>query len=114
MSSRATRRSSPQAASEDCSALLFASDELKGDREIFFHAISDEGRALALALASDELKGDKEVVLQAVSENWEALALVAPYSRDTAILSLRYPISRDTFSGRLALPQNGAIPPFST
>ena len=34
-----------------------------------------------------------------------------PISRDTAILSLRYPISRDTFSGRLALPQNGAIPP---
>ena len=32
-------------------------------------------------------------------------------SRDTAILSLQYPISRDTFSGRLALPQNGAIPP---
>ena len=37
--------------------------------------------------------------------------LSGPISRDTAILSLRYPISRDTFSGRLALPQNGAIPP---
>ena len=37
--------------------------------------------------------------------------LSGPISRDIAILSLRYPISRDTFSGRLALPQNGAIPP---
>ena len=35
-------------------------------------------------------------------------------SRDTAILSLRYPISRDTFQGRLALPQNGAIPHLGT
>ena len=48
---------------------------------------------------------------------WELLLwrisfqLSGPISRDTAILSLRYPISRDTFSGRVALPQNGAIPP---
>ena len=40
--------------------------------------------------------------------------LSGPISRDTAILSLRYPISRDAFSGRLALPQNGAIPPLIT
>ena len=38
-------------------------------------------------------------------------ALSGPISRDIAILSLRYPISRDTLSGRLALPQSGAIPP---
>ena len=37
--------------------------------------------------------------------------LSGPISRDIAILSLRYPISRDTFSGRLALPQNDATPP---
>ena len=37
--------------------------------------------------------------------------LSGPISHNTAILSLRYPISRDTFSGRLVLPQNGAIPP---
>ena len=37
--------------------------------------------------------------------------LSGPVSRDTATLSLRYPISPDTFSGRLALPQNGAILP---
>ena len=40
--------------------------------------------------------------------------LSGPISRDTAILSLRYPISRDTFQGKSALPQNGAIPPFGT
>ena len=34
--------------------------------------------------------------------------------RDIAILSLRYPISRDTFSGNLALPHNGAIPLLGT
>ena len=37
--------------------------------------------------------------------------LSGPISRDIAILSLRYPISRDTFSGKSAFPQNGAIPP---
>ena len=42
---------------------------------------------------------------------WHVCRLSGPISRDTAILSLRYHISRDTFSGRLALPQNGAIPP---
>ena len=40
--------------------------------------------------------------------------LSRPISRDTAILSLRYPISRDTFQGRLALPQYDALPPLST
>ena len=43
---------------------------------------------------------------------WQQLrwSLSGPISRDTAILSLRYPISRDTFQGRLALPQYDAIP----
>ena len=36
--------------------------------------------------------------------------LSGPISHDIAILSLRYPISRDAFSGRLGAPQNGAIP----
>ena len=37
-------------------------------------------------------------------------SLSGPISRDTAILSLQYPIARDAFSGRVAIPQNGAIP----
>ena len=41
-------------------------------------------------------------------------ALSGAISHDNAILSLRYPISRDTFSGRLALPQNGAMPPLGS
>ena len=41
--------------------------------------------------------------------NKEEQELSGPTSRD-AILSLRYPISRGTFSERLALPQNGAMP----
>ena len=38
------------------------------------------------------------------------LPLSGPISCHIARLSLRYHISRDTFSGRLALPQNCAIP----
>ena len=38
--------------------------------------------------------------------------LSGPISRDTATLSLRYPLSRDTFSATPAIPQQGAIPPF--
>ena len=38
-------------------------------------------------------------------------SLVAPISCTIAILSLRFPISRDTFTGRLVLPQIGAIHP---
>ena len=44
------------------------------------------------------------------NQQWPHL-LSGPISRDIAILSLRQPTSHDTFSGRLAAPQNGAIPP---
>ena len=37
--------------------------------------------------------------------------LNGPISRDNAIVSLRYPLSRDTFSAIPAIPQQGAIPP---
>ena len=37
--------------------------------------------------------------------------LSGPISRDVAIVSLRYPLSRDTFSAIPANPQQGAIPP---
>ena len=47
-----------------------------------------------------------------LSKHQHNCALSGPIFRDTAILSLRYPISRDTFSGRLGLPKNGAIPPW--
>ena len=38
-------------------------------------------------------------------------ALSGPISRDIAIVSLRYPLSRDTFSAIPAIPQQVAIPP---
>ena len=38
--------------------------------------------------------------------------LSGPISRDIAMLSLRYPLSHDTFSAIPAIPQQGAIPPF--
>ena len=43
-----------------------------------------------------------------------AEGLSGPISRDVAILSLRYPISRDTLLGRLGLAQNCAIPHLGT
>ena len=39
------------------------------------------------------------------------LFLSAPYRKHIAILLLRYPVSRDTFSVGLALPQEGTVPP---
>ena len=38
--------------------------------------------------------------------------LSGPISRDIAIVSLRYPLSRDTFSAMAASPQQGAMPPW--
>ena len=39
--------------------------------------------------------------------------LSGPISRDIAIVSLRYPLSRDTFSAIPAIPKQGAIPPLA-
>ena len=46
------------------------------------------------------------------SENAMLCILSGPISRDIAIVSLRYPLSRDTFSAIPAIPQQGAIPLF--
>jgi hypothetical protein len=46
-------------------ALLFASDELKGDREVVLVAVADH--PAVLEFVSEELKSDREVVLVAVS-----------------------------------------------
>ena len=54
-------------------ALQWASDDLKGDREIVLTAVSKEGRALEWA--SDDLKGDREIVLIAVSQTWASSAV---------------------------------------
>ena len=77
-------------------ALRFASDELKGDRDVVMAAVTQNGDALrsasaelkndravvmaaveqggyALRYASDELKGDRDVVMAAVKQNVDAL-----------------------------------------
>ena len=59
------------AVSKDVRALQWASEDLKGDREIVLNAVSQHG--LALQWASEDLKGDREIVLNAVSQIWRAL-----------------------------------------
>ena len=52
-------------------ALEYASEELKGDREVVMAAVRQTGRALQYASA--ELKGDREVLMKAIKQTWEAL-----------------------------------------
>jgi len=94
---KSTKAEVLEAINQDCDALQFASEELKGDREFmlevfgqnslaFLHA-SDKLKAdrgfimeavkldgyVALMYASAELKADREVVVAAVNRNWDAL-----------------------------------------
>ena len=50
----------------------FATEEMKGDRQIVIKAVSQNG--FALKHATEEMKGDREVVMTAVSKNGYALA----------------------------------------
>ena len=59
------------AVSNDGYALMHATEELRGDREIVLAAVSQDGRALQFA--TEELKGDREIALAAVSEHGPAL-----------------------------------------
>ena len=52
-------------------AFQYASEELKGDKEVVIAAANDDG--YVLQSASEELKGDKEVVLAAVNQHGNAL-----------------------------------------
>ena len=56
---------------EDESALSFAADHLRGDREVVMTAVANWGDALAFA--ADHLRGDREVVMTAVAQNGYAL-----------------------------------------
>ncbi|MDA7705641.1 DUF4116 domain-containing protein [Rickettsiales bacterium] len=55
--------------------LQFASDKLKGDKEVVLEVVKKDG--LALKFASEELRGDREVVLAAVKQDGYALELVS-------------------------------------
>ena len=59
------------AVSENGYVLPYATEELKGDREIVLAAVSSKGRALQYA--TEELRGDRELVLAAVSQDGRAL-----------------------------------------
>ena len=105
-----------QAVSENGFALDFATQELKGDREIVMQAVCKAG--VALHFASEQLKADEEIMQRALAQSPHRLVglwLSGPKSRDMAILSLRCNILRDSYSGRLlSAPQHGAIAPLGT
>ena len=60
-----------QAVSGNCYALKYATEEMKGDREIVMAAVSKHGHTLQYA--TEELKGDREIVMAAVSKHGFAL-----------------------------------------
>ena len=53
------------------SLLMFASVELRGDKEVVIEAVKNNGRSLVHA--SVELRGDKEVVIEAVKKSGYSL-----------------------------------------
>ena len=67
-------------------------------------ALSSQGGLAALG-ALNSLFGEPVVCTP------DSHGVSGPISRDNAIVSLRYPLSRDTFSAIPAIPQQGAIPP---
>ena len=52
-------------------ALQYATEELRGDREIVMAAVTQNG--WALQFATEALRGDREIVMAAVTQNWRAL-----------------------------------------
>ena len=65
-----------QAVAQTGWALEFATEELKGDREIVMRAVSQEG--LALKYATEELKCDREIVTLAVLQDSKCRKGVVP------------------------------------
>ena len=57
------------------------------------------------------LEGSRECIDSRHSRDSSSEGLSGTISRDIAIVSLRYPLSRDTLSAIAAIPQEGAIPP---
>lgn len=51
--------------------LQYASEALKGDRDVVMEAVKYDG--CSLQYASEELRGDKDVVMEAAKNDWEAL-----------------------------------------
>ena len=66
----------------------------------------------ARVIASQKLSRDNGETIFAAKHQNVSQGLSGPVSRDTAILSLRYPISRDTFKGRSHSPKMVRYPPW--
>ena len=75
-------------------ALLFASQELRADREIVLAAVRNYGQALAYA--SKELQGDLEVAYAAIENNGEALFSASDELRDDKEFVIAAVTSKDT------------------
>ena len=67
--------------------LLYASPELKEDREVVLRAVTQNGHALEYA--SQELQGDREVVLAAVANDGYTLKYASPELRADREMVLR-------------------------
>lgn len=59
------------AVQNDGTALQFASDELRNDKDIVLNAVKQNGSSLKLA--SERLQNDKDIVMTAVQQNRYAL-----------------------------------------
>jgi hypothetical protein len=60
-----------EAVTKDGWELKYASDALRGDRDVVMAAVKKWGGALRFA--SDDLQNDRDVVMAAVNEDWLAL-----------------------------------------
>jgi hypothetical protein len=72
--------------------LIWASEELKGDRRIVMAAVQQNG--LALEHAAQEMRGDRDIVMAAVQQNGMALKDAAKEMKgdsDVVLKALRNP-----------------------
>ena len=90
-------------------SLRFASNDLKGDREIVTTAVSESG--LALQYTTPQLRDDEEIVMLAVGRNGMALewaSLVLRNTRDVVVEACM----EDPFAVQFASPQLKNSPEF--
>ena len=75
-------------------ALMYASQELRADKEVVLAAVTQDGHALGCA--SQELRADRDVVLTAVARNGHAFMYASPELRaDRDVVLAAVALSRD-------------------
>ena len=65
-------------------SFVYASDDLKADKEVALLAVS--GRGININYVSDQLKNDKEIVIAAIKNNKIALDLAGDIQYDPEFL----------------------------